>query len=43
MSIGIIAFHVTMLPEGTAIAAVMLLLNVGAAYDPDRIQELVRA
>ena len=41
MSVGILAFHVTMLPEGNIIAAVMLLLNLVVLADGKRVAELL--
>jgi hypothetical protein len=43
MSIGILSFHATMLPEGRAMAAVLLLLNLGVLCDPARLAALVGA
>ncbi len=41
MSIGIVAFHVTMLPAGLPMALVMQLLNLGAMADPPKLRGLV--
>jgi len=41
MSIGIVAFHATMLPAGIAVAIVLLLLNLGALADFRRLHSLV--
>jgi hypothetical protein len=41
MSIGIVSFHATMMPAGLPVAAVMLLLNLGAMADPPRLRALV--
>lgn len=43
MTIGITAFHVTMLPSGLLLAIPMLLLNLGALADATRLQNLVRS
>ena len=40
LTIGIVFFHATMQPAGLAVAVVMLLLNLVAAWDPERIQAL---
>jgi len=41
VSIGILAFHITMLPEGNAMAAVMLLLNLVVLTDRKRVAALL--
>ena len=41
MSIGILSFHLTMLPAGLGVAAVLLLLNLGAIADPPRLRTLL--
>lgn len=41
MSIGILCFHLTMQPAGAAFAGVLLLLNLGAMAEPDRLRALV--
>ncbi len=41
VSIGIISFHVTMLPEGNGIAAILLLLNLIVLIDFRKCTELV--
>ena len=41
VSIGIVAFHLTMLPAGLVVAVVLLLLNVGAVADLPRLRSLV--
>lgn len=43
LSIGILSFHVTMLPEGTAMALVMLGLNVLVLADADRWAALLKS
>ena len=40
MSLGILAFHVTMMPEGNGFAAVMLALNLVVLADPKRLRAL---
>ena len=40
MSLGIVAFHATMLPAGLAVALVMLALNVGVLADPAKLRAL---
>jgi putative oxidoreductase len=41
ITIGILSFHVTMLPEGNMMAAILLLLNVGALADRARLAALL--
>ena len=41
MSLGIVAFHLTMLPAGLTIAIPLLLLNLGAIADLPRLRALV--
>ena len=41
ISIGILSFHVAMLPEGNGMAAVLLVLNLGVIADPPRLRSLV--
>ncbi len=41
VSIGIVAFHATMLPAGLVTAIPILLLNLGAIADWPRLQSLV--
>lgn len=41
MTIGIVAFHLTMLPEGLMVAVPLLLLNLGALADLSRLRSLV--
>ncbi len=41
ITLGIVAFHAAMLPEGLVMAVPMLLLNVGAMGEPDRLRALV--
>ena len=41
MSIGILSFHIAMLPAGIGSAVVMLLLNLGALADAPRLRDLV--
>jgi hypothetical protein len=41
MTIGIVAFHLTMQPAGLAMGAILLLLNLGALADPPRVRALV--
>ncbi len=41
MSIGIIAFHLTMMPEGTPMAIVILVFNLLAMWEPQRIKNLL--
>lgn len=41
MSVGIVAFHVTMLPEGTGPGVVMLVLNAMVVADPARLRALL--
>ena len=41
ISLGILAFHITMLPEGNAMAAVMLLLNLVVLSDRQRVAALL--
>ncbi len=41
MTIGIVAFHVTMEPKGLMLAIPMLLLNLLALADPPRLRALV--
>jgi hypothetical protein len=43
MTIGIVSFHATMLREGLPMAAILLLLNLGALWDPARLAALVGA
>ena len=40
MSLGILAFHYTMLPDGLIVAGVMLALNLLAMADRDRLADL---
>ena len=42
ISIGIAAFHVTMLPEGNAVAFAMLALNCVVVAEPRRVLSLLR-
>ncbi|HKQ67805.1 MAG TPA: hypothetical protein VJT73_00625 [Polyangiaceae bacterium] len=42
MSLGITAFHVTMLPSGLVMAVPMLLLNLGALVDRVRLEGLIK-
>jgi len=42
MTIGICSFHLTMEPAGVPMAAVLLLLNLGALADPPRLRALVQ-
>ena len=41
ISIGIVAFHVTLSPAGLAAEALLLLFNLGALADPSRLRSLV--
>jgi putative oxidoreductase len=41
VSIGIVAFHVTMMPAGLVTAVPLLLLNLGALADWPRLRSLV--
>lgn len=41
MTIGILAFHVTMWPQGAPAAGVLLALNLTALADPPRLRALV--
>ena len=41
ISIGIVSFHVTMLPAGIVVAALLLLFNLGAIADPSRLRSLI--
>lgn len=41
MSLGIVAFHITMLPAGLAVAIPLLLLNLGVIADLARLCSLV--
>ena len=43
ISLGILAFHVTMLPAGNAVAIVMLALNLIVLADGRRLSALLRA
>ena len=40
ISLGIVAFHATMLPEGNGIAIVMLVLNLALLFEPLKIYRL---
>jgi len=41
ITMGMVCFHIAMLPAGTAMAAIMLLLNVLAAWDKDKLKALL--
>lgn len=41
ISLGMVAFHVTMLPEGVGVAGVMLVLNLVLLADKERVATLV--
>lgn len=41
ISLGMVAFHATMLPAGLGVAGVLLLLNLGALSDPRRLSALL--
>jgi len=41
MTIGILAFHLTMWPEGAGVATVLLILNLLVLADPQRLRALV--
>src|SRR5262245_10337528 len=41
MTIGMAAFHATMLPAGLGMAAVLLLLNLAALWDGPRLRSLL--
>ena len=41
MTLGITSFHLTMLHAGIPMAAVLLLLNLGALYEPPRLRALI--
>lgn len=43
ISFGILAFHVTMMPEGNVIAIVMLVLNLVVLAEPKRLGALLAA
>ena len=42
ISIGMVCFHIAMLPAGVGMAAVMLILNILAAFDQKRIMALIK-
>ncbi|MFT5154685.1 MAG: hypothetical protein ACI841_004693, partial [Planctomycetota bacterium] len=42
MSLGILAFHMTMLPEGTPLALILVALNACVLSEPDQIRSLFR-
>ncbi len=41
ISLGILAFHATMLPEGVSLAVVLVVLNLGVLFDPNRMRDLL--
>ena len=43
ISLGMVALHATMLPEGLAPAAVILVLNLAVLADADKLGELLSA
>ena len=43
ISLGILAFHATMLPEGNGVAIFMVVLNLAIVADEKRLAQLLRA
>ncbi len=41
MSLGILAFHATMLPAGVGMAVILLVLNTIVLWHPTRVRQLV--